>query len=130
MADRIELTGLRAYGYHGVFEHEKAEGQEFIADITCWMDFPRNAEGQPVDQLERTVHYGELAELAHGILAGPSFDLIETVAGTIADTIMDTYPILHAVEVTIHKPSAPIPLTFDDVAVVARRSRKTRSARS
>ena len=61
------------------------------------------------------MHYGELAELAAGIVAGPPRDLIEAVAGEIADAVMTDYPV-HAVEVTVHKPSAPIPLTFADVA--------------
>ena len=50
-------------------------------------------------------------------------NLIETVAAEIADAVMDDER-LHAVEVVVHKPDAPIPLTFADVAVVARRSRR------
>ncbi|WP_151530199.1 MULTISPECIES: dihydroneopterin aldolase [Corynebacterium] len=119
MADRIELTGLEATGYHGVFDFEKREGQRFIADITCWLNFPRE------DNLAGTVHYGELAELAHAVLTGPPADLIETVASTIAERAMETFPQLHAIEVRIHKPEAPIELPFRDVAVVARRSRRT-----
>ena len=67
------------------------------------------------------MHYGELAELAAGIVAGPPRDLIEAVAGEIAGEVMRRSPV-HAVEVTIHKPSAPIPLTFADVSVTIRRS--------
>lgn len=119
MADRIELKGLHAYGYHGVFPEEKEKGQDFYCDITLWLDF-----SQVGDDLTKTVHYGELAETAHGILTGPSKDLIEAVANEIADTVMAQFPIILAVEVTIHKPQAPIPLTFADVAVVARRSRR------
>lgn len=122
MADRIELKGLEGYGYHGVFEHEKREGQRFIVDITCWADLRPAAE---TDDLNQTINYAELAELAHGIITGEPFDLIEAVAGTIADKAMAAFPILHAVEVTVHKPQAPIPLSFADVAVVARRSKKT-----
>ena len=119
MADRIELKGLKAYGYHGVFAEEKANGQEFLCDITCWLDF--SGVG---DDLTRTVHYGELTQLAHDVLVGPSKDLIEAVANEIADKALAEFPPLLAIEVTIHKPNAPIPLPFDDVAVVARRSRK------
>lgn len=122
MADRIELTGLECFGYHGVFEEEKRQGQPFLVDLTCWLNFQQAAE---TDDLTRTVHYGELAELAHGIVTGPPRDLIETVAVEIADAAMAAFAQLFAVEVTIHKPRAPIPLQFADVAVVARRSRKT-----
>lgn len=117
MADRIELRGLRCRGFHGVFSEEKRDGQDFICDITCWLDFPTT------DDLSGTVNYAELAELAHSILSGPARDLIETVANEIAETIMYRFDLLHAVEVTVHKPQAPIPLDFQDVSVVARRSR-------
>ncbi|MGW6376713.1 dihydroneopterin aldolase [Rhodococcus sp. NPDC055112] len=120
MADRIELRGLRVRGNHGVFEHEKRDGQDFVVDITVWMDL---APAAASDDLADTMHYGELAETAAAIVAGPSRDLIETVAGEIADAVL-TDERVNAVEVTVHKPSAPIPLTFVDVAVVARRSRK------
>lgn len=87
MADRIELTGLTATGYHGVFDHEKRDGQEFSVDITCWLPFP------DTDRVEDTVHYGELAEIAYRTLAGPAYDLIETVAGLIADEAMLAFPL-------------------------------------
>lgn len=120
MADRIALTGLRVHGNHGVFEHERRDGQEFVVDITLWLDLKAAAE---TDDLKQTYHYGELAEMAAAIIGGEPYDLIETVAGKIADAAMqDTR--LHAVEVTVHKPSAPIPLTFDDVSVTIRRSRR------
>ncbi|KQB86190.1 dihydroneopterin aldolase [Corynebacterium lowii] len=121
MADRIVLTGLRCYGYHGVFPEEKREGQEFLVDVTCWADLRPAAES---DDLSLTLNYAELAELAHQVLTGPPRDLIETVAAEVAERAMAQFPLLHAVEVTVHKPQAPIPLNFGDVAVVARRSRK------
>lgn len=121
MADRIELTGLECFGYHGVFEEEKRTGQPFIVDITCWLNF---AEAAADDDLTKTINYAELAEVAAEIVEGPVRDLIETVATDVANAAMRRFEELYAVEVTIHKPKAPIPRTFGDVAVVARRSRK------
>lgn len=123
MADRIELKGLSFHANHGVLAHETEHGQAFTLDITCWLEF---AEAAAADDLTRTINYAELAELAHGIATGTPRQLIETVASEIADTALARYPQLHAVEVTLHKPHAPIPLVFDDVAVVVRRSRKRR----
>jgi 7,8-dihydroneopterin aldolase/epimerase/oxygenase len=120
MTDRITLTGLRVRGHHGVFEHERRDGQDFLVDITVWMDLDRAAA---TDDLTETMHYGELATRAAEIVGGPPFNLIETVAARIADEVM-TDERAHATEVTIHKPSAPIPLTFADVSVTARRSRR------
>jgi dihydroneopterin aldolase len=118
--DRIELRGLRVRGHHGVFEHEKRDGQDFVVDITVWMDL---APAAASDDLADTLHYGELAERAAAIVAGEPCDLIETVSARIADDVL-TDPRVQAVEVVLHKPQAPIPLEFADVAVVARRSRR------
>ncbi|MEU0495140.1 dihydroneopterin aldolase [Mycobacterium sp. NPDC006124] len=120
MADRIELRGLTVRGNHGVFDHERRDGQDFVVDVTVWIDLAAAAAS---DDLADTVDYGGLARLAADVVAGPPRNLIETVAAEIADTIM-TDERLHAVEVVVHKPDAPIPLTFADVAVVARRSRR------
>lgn len=120
MADRIELTGLVAYGYHGVLPEEKKNGQTFTVDITAWLDFHEAARD---DDLTKTINYAELAELAHDVVTGPSKNLVETVASEIADLVLENYDQLHAVEVTVHKPHAPIPIPFSDVAVVARRNR-------
>lgn len=120
MADRIELRGLTVRGNHGVFEHERRDGQDFIVDITVWIDLQAAAVS---DDLADTMDYGVLAQRAAGIIAGPPRQLIETVAGEIADDVMADERV-HAVEVVVHKPGAPIPLQFADVAVVARRSRR------
>jgi dihydroneopterin aldolase len=116
--DRIALRGLRVRGHHGVFEHERRNGQEFVVDITAWLDL---APAAASDDLVDTLHYGELAERVAEIVAGPPADLIETVAVRIADEVL-TDGRVAAVEVTLHKPHAPIPLDFADVAVVVHRS--------
>lgn len=119
MSDRIELRGLTVRGNHGVFDHERRDGQDFVIDLTVWLDL---APAAASDDLADTVDYGGLAQRAAGIVAGPPRDLIETVAAEIADDVMKDQRI-EAVEVVVHKPEAPIPLTFADVAVVARRTR-------
>ena len=119
MTDRIELRGLTVRGNHGVFDHEKRDGQDFVVDLVVHMDLAPAASS---DDIADTAHYGELAEAAAAVIAGPTRDLIETVAGEIADGVLKD-PRVERVEVTLHKPSAPIPLTFTDVAVVLTRSR-------
>jgi len=120
MTDRIELRGLTVRGRHGVFEHERRDGQDFVVDVTVWIDL---ATAAATDDLADTLDYGTLAQRAADIVAGPPRKLIETVASAIADNVMADERV-HAVEVVVHKPSAPIPLTFSDVAVTARRSRR------
>lgn len=117
--DRIELRGLVVRGHHGVFDHEKRDGQDFLVDLTVWVDLSAAARS---DDLADTIDYGGLAQDAARIVAGPAHDLIETVAVELADGVLRDERI-HAVRVCLHKPSAPIPLTFADVAVVVYRAR-------
>lgn len=120
MADRIELRGLKVRGQHGVFDHERANGQDFVIDVTVWIDLAGAAAS---DELADTYDYGALAQLAADVVAGPARNLVETVGAQIADQVMDDERV-HAVEVVVHKPQAPIPQQFADVAVVVRRSRR------
>lgn len=122
MADRIELIGLEAYGYHGVYEHEKNTGQKFLVDMVVWTDFSRAANS---DSIADTISYVDLANIAVELVQGLSNDLIETLATNIADKIIELDGAM-AVEVTVHKPQAPIDYPFADVRVVARRSYKNK----
>lgn len=117
--DRITLTGVTAYGYHGVLASEKADGQEFSVDLVLEVDLSRAAA---TDDLTHTVNYAEVAADAVAVLQGPSRDLIETVAGQIADAVL-ARPLVEAVEVTVHKPHAPVGVPFADVTVSLRRER-------
>jgi dihydroneopterin aldolase len=121
MADRITLTGLAVFGFHGVFDFEREAGQQFLADLTVWLDLNAAASS---DDVTDTLHYGELAQYAASVISGEPRNLLETVATEIAEGVMARWQV-HAVEVTIHKPNAPIPLEFADVAVTVRRSSKT-----
>ncbi len=117
--DRITLRGLRARGRHGVLEHERRDGQEFIIDAVLWTDTRAAADA---DELSRTVDYGALARLA-AIVAGQPVRLIETLASRLAVACLADRGVAE-VEITVHKPQAPIPHPFDDVAVTIRRSRR------
>jgi dihydroneopterin aldolase len=117
--DRITLTGLRVPGRHGVYEHERAQGQEFVVDVAVWLDLGPAAT---TDQLSATLDYGALAQRAAQIVGGDPCNLIETLAARIATEVL-TDPRVHAVEVTVHKPQAPLPLAFTDVSVTTYRSR-------
>lgn len=119
MTDRIELRGLRVRGRHGVFVQERRDGQDFVVDVVAWLDLRAAAAS---DDLADTLDYSALAVRAAEIVGGEPCHLIEAVAGRIADGVMSDRRV-HAVEVALHKPQAPIPLEFVDVAVVVRRSR-------
>jgi dihydroneopterin aldolase len=117
--DRLVLRGLEAWGHHGVFQHERRDGQRFVVDLVVGTDLAAAAGS---DDLSRTVDYGLLAQRVHDAVASEPLNLIEGLAQRIADVVLDTGPV-DWVEVTVHKPEAPMPVTFTDVAVTIERSR-------
>jgi dihydroneopterin aldolase len=117
--DFITLTGLRVFAHHGVFEHEKQDGQEFVIDVVAWLDL--SAAGRS-DDLTRTVHYGELAEAVVAEASVNPADLIETVAERVAAVVL-SFAAVTTTQVTIHKPHAPLTVPFDDVSVTITRDR-------
>ncbi|MBD8023210.1 dihydroneopterin aldolase [Microbacterium gallinarum] len=121
-ADEITLTGLRVFGRHGVYDEERRVGQDFVVDVTLRLDTRRAAA---TDDVADTVHYGELAEQIAVIVGGEPVDLLETLAARIADQVL-TADLVDGVRVTVHKPYAPIPLSFTDVSVTIERARGTR----
>ena len=118
--DVIRLMGISAVGHHGVFEEEKREGQPFAVDVVMHVDV---AEAAATDDLTKTVNYAEVGDLVAGFIMGEPFDLIETLADRIAGTILQTQPLAGTVEVTVHKPQAPLPHEFHDVQVTVVRDR-------
>jgi 7,8-dihydroneopterin aldolase/epimerase/oxygenase len=118
MSDRITLSGLRARGHHGVFDFERARGQEFVVDVALELDLGSAASS---DDLADTVHYGELAERLVAVIGGEPVNLIETLAQRLADVCLKD-PRVGVATVTVHKPQAPIAHEFADVAVTVRRA--------
>src|SRR4051794_31833610 len=122
MTDKITLSGLRARGRHGVYEFERASGQEFVVDVLLELDLTPAAAS---DDVRDTVHYGELATRVVALIEGEPVNLIETLAERIARECL-TYAekSVRKVMVTVHKPQAPIPHEFADVAVTVTRERR------
>jgi len=117
MTDRITLRDLRLRGHHGVFEHERRDGQDFVVDVVLSVDTGKAGQS---DDLNDTIHYGLLAEgLAADVERDP-LDLIEALAQRLADRCL-TDPRVEEVEVTVHKPQAPVTVPLDDVAVTITR---------
>jgi 7,8-dihydroneopterin aldolase/epimerase/oxygenase len=117
--DRVALRGLKARGHHGVFPREREEGQTFLVDVVLGLDTRPAAAG---DDLEKTVHYGIVAEEVVAIVEGEPVNLVETLAERIAVSCL-AHEAVQEVEVCVHKPDAPITVPFDDVTVTITRSR-------
>jgi dihydroneopterin aldolase len=119
VSDRIALTGLRVRGRHGVFEHERRDGQEFVVDAVLEVSTSMAAAS---DELKDTVDYGDLAQRLAAVVSGEPVNLLESLAARLVDVCLADARV-DAATVTVHKPQAPIPLAFSDVAVTIRRAR-------
>ncbi len=113
MGDIIMLAGIRGRGHHGVFPTERRDGQEFIVDISVHL---ASSSAAVSDALADTVNYAVVADLVHERIIGEPVDLIETLAENIAAAVLSLSGV-SSVEVTVHKPQAPITVPFDDVAL-------------
>jgi dihydroneopterin aldolase len=117
--DRVTLRGISAVGHHGVFDFEREQGQPFVVDVDCVLDL---AEAAATDDLERTIDYGALAQSVVDDIEGDPLNLIEALAERIAQTCL-RYSAVAEVQVTVHKPQAPMPVPVADVAVTLTRSK-------
>ncbi|SER76483.1 dihydroneopterin aldolase [Propionibacterium cyclohexanicum] len=110
----VRLSGISAIGHHGVLAHEKTNGQPFVVDISMLVAEPVS------DELSQTVDYSKAARVAAGIIESAPVNLIETLAGRIAEACLGLSRV-REVEVTVHKPHAPIEFRFDDVSATVHR---------
>ena len=119
-ADRISLLGMRVFGRHGVLDHERRDGQEFVVDAVLWVD---TRQAAATDDLSLTVDYGEVAGRLAAVVSGEPVALIETLAARLAAACLSAHEAVHEVEITVHKPHAPLIQSVRDVTVTIRRSR-------
>ena len=118
MRDAIEIKGIHGFGRHGVFDFEKRDGQDFYVDLLLFLDL------QPAsisDALADTIDYGAISALTKEEIEGTPVDLIERLAGRIADRIKSTYPMISSLAVTVHKPQAPVKESVSDISVTVTR---------
>jgi dihydroneopterin aldolase len=120
MTDRIFIKGLSLHAYHGVMAHEAKVGQSFNIDMELEIDLSAAARS---DKVVDTVSYDKVVECASQAFSAQRFRLIEAAAGRVAEAVLTAFPRVNAIEVTIHKPHAPIAATFSDVGVTLKRKR-------
>lgn len=118
MSDQIRVNGIKALGYHGVLPHEAIEGQEFSVDLLVTLDLRAASLS---DDLTETINYADLAQIAYDNIVGERVQLIERLAGRIAEEISSAYSQITSVSVTVHKPHAPVDVNFEDISVTITR---------
>jgi dihydroneopterin aldolase len=118
--DVIFIRGILIHARHGLLEHESEVGQRFVIDLELSADL---SESSRTDRLKDTVNYGSVVDIAMKAFADRNYYLLERAAGAVADSILEAFPRVAAVKVTVHKPHAPIAAIFEDVGVTLTRTR-------
>lgn len=120
MSDELSILGVECFAHHGVFEHERRDGQVFVVDLVLGLD---TAPAAASDDLRDTVDYGSLVAQVVAAVEGDPVDLIETLVQRIADVVLLDGRV-EWTRVTVHKPNAPIQTTFADVQLTITRHRE------
>ena len=120
MSDKIRVTGVEALGYHGLYDSERENGQPFVVDAVLKLDLEKAGK---TDEIDYTVDYNDIAVLIHNEIVGPPMKLLESMAERICNKIFAAYTVVEEIEVTVHKPRAPISVPFGDVSITIKRER-------
>ena len=120
MSDQIFLTQIHGFGYHGLFEHERRDGQDFFVDVALSVDLTAAAKSDSIDD---TVNYAEITDLVVAEITSDPVSLIEKLAGRIAERILKNHVKVSTVTITVHKPQAPVAAQLKDIAVQITRQR-------
>jgi dihydroneopterin aldolase len=121
MSGAVFVNGLVLHAFHGVMPHEAKVGQPFVLDLMLDIDL---TEASRTDTLKHTVSYDQLVKTASEAFSTRRYRLVEAAAGAVADAVLDRYPLVRSIRVTVRKPHAPIAATFDDVGVIITRARR------
>ena len=121
--DVIKIDNLKVFAYHGVFEEEKQNGQDFYVNVKLISNLKKAGM---TDQLQDSTHYGEVCLQIKKTLTEQKYDLIERACERIAEDILNYFPLIDEATVELRKPNAPIPMEFESVSVeITRRWNKT-----
>lgn len=121
MSDTVFVNGLVLHAYHGVMPHEAKVGQSFIIDLVMDIDLAAAAKS---DKLADTVSYDAVVNIVNRTFTGKRYRLVEAAAGAVADAVLQNFPRVETIRVTVRKPHAPVAAVFTDVGVTLVRSRR------
>jgi dihydroneopterin aldolase len=118
--DRISLKNMVFYGSHGTLKEERALGQLFEIDVDLWADLETPCRE---DKIALSLDYRIAYRVVERIVTGPSYSLLEALAGAIARTLLVELP-AEQVNVRVRKPRVPIRGSIDCVEVELERRRE------
>ncbi|PAV28586.1 dihydroneopterin aldolase [Virgibacillus profundi] len=112
--DKISLNNMQFYGFHGLLPEENKLGQRFNVDVELFVDLQKPGK---TDDMNDSVHYGQVYEVVQEIVEGKAKNLIEAVAESIAASLLTSFELLNGCTVKVIKPDPPIPGHYQSVAV-------------
>jgi len=121
MSDRILVTRIAVFAYHGLLAEEARLGQRFYISLDCRLDLGPAGRS---DDVAQTVSYADLTEIVTRIATERRFALIEALAEAIAAEILAQHAAITMVQVRVDKPSAPVPAVIEGVAIEIVRTRE------
>jgi dihydroneopterin aldolase len=121
VTDQIFINGLVLHAYHGVMPHEGTVGQSFIIDLVLDIDLAAAAQS---DKLADTVGYDVVADVVSSAFTAKRYRLVEAAAGAVTDAVLQSFPPVQTIRITVRKPHAPVAAVFTDVGVILTRSRR------
>lgn len=113
-ADRIRIRDLEVFANHGVFPEENTLGQKFVISADLYVDTRRAGK---TDELEDSVHYGEVCAFISLYLKKHTYKLLESAAENLTEEILLKYPAVRKVRFELKKPWAPIRQSLKTVSV-------------
>ena len=115
----IELIGLVVFGRHGYLEEERRLGQRFLVDV--WVDV--RGEASETDRIEDTVDYRRIAALVRDVFGGEERLLLERLAGTVADGILERFASVERARVRVRKPDVVLDPPVEHSPAIVERAR-------
>ncbi|MBC5638431.1 dihydroneopterin aldolase [Ornithinibacillus sp. BX22] len=112
--DKIILTNMQFYGYHGLLPEEKKLGQRFLVDAELYLDTKKAGKS---DDMYDSIDYSQAYAHVKKIVEGSSKNLIEAIAEEVASDLLGSFSLLEACRVKVIKPDPPIPGHYQSVAV-------------
>lgn len=120
MSDSIGISGMEFFARHGVLAEENTLGQRFIVDLNLYLDLRKAGA---TDELKYSVNYAAVYRCVKKIMEGEPIKLLESLAARITKVVLQEFPLVESVKITLHKPSAPINGIFKDVKIRIKRDR-------
>ena len=118
----IELTGIELFGFHGVLETERKQGQRFLVDLELTLADETAGVAAASDRIEDAVDYRDVVALVRTVSDARAYHLLEAFSAAVAEGLLAGFPVA-AVRVRVRKPDVVLDPPVEHAAVRVERRR-------